>query len=403
MIPRPFFYSSGGGYSPREEQEETKKRQKRPDLEIVFGDIIKENSEKLKIKWPFKIDLEKLYLNGANLSDINLAENAGLTGAFNGAAAKTLMRGGTTALIYAMKGSSIEIAKALIEAGADINTGGKHDKYCNDSQCQERRQREAELRMYGLSAEEIDATLKSSMSNKEWEQFKETAQENQERDKIKQEGAAYLQELRMQADELSDLEKEEPWTFQNENLARAGNIILQGAEAILVDRDYRALVKNEGEKRLLVQDQSGQDQSGQDFSGWNLQKAQLQGATLQDTILIGAQLQGAQLQGSNLRGACFWDAKLSGTDLEYADLTMADLRNADLQGAQNLTVQQLAVAIVDKTTKLPAGISLEAIKFARRADLVISTQQEPEVRSQEVTLPTEIFPYPNSSPPAPSP
>lgn len=75
--------------------------------------------------------------------------------------------------------------------------------------------------------------------------------------------------------------------------------------------------------------------------------------------LIGARLAGADLRGICLRGAYLIGADLRGADLRGSDLLGADLRGADLRGARLidalfLTRSQLAAAIGDATTSLPA-------------------------------------------------
>lgn len=86
--------------------------------------------------------------------------------------------------------------------------------------------------------------------------------------------------------------------------------------------------------------------SGDVLSGRNLSYAELQDADLRDARLAGADLTGAQLSGANLTGADFQGAELSG----------ANLRGADLTRAVNLTAEQIAAAVTDETTTLPAAL-----------------------------------------------
>lgn len=77
--------------------------------------------------------------------------------------------------------------------------------------------------------------------------------------------------------------------------------------------------------------------------------------------LLGAVLEGRDLRGTDLRGALLIAADLRGADLRGADLLGADLRDADLRGtdlseALFLTGPQVASAIGDATTRLPARI-----------------------------------------------
>lgn len=69
----------------------------------------------------------------------------------------------------------------------------------------------------------------------------------------------------------------------------------------------------------------------------------------------GASHRGALLMAADLRGADLTDADLLG-----ADLRDADLRGADLSGALFLTQPQLAAAVGDAATWLPARLSRPA-------------------------------------------
>lgn len=64
------------------------------------------------------------------------------------------------------------------------------------------------------------------------------------------------------------------------------------------------------------------------------------------TNLTRANLSGASLRGANLDGAL---------------LKGADLRGADFTGAKNLTIDQLADALIDETTILPDYIDRAAL------------------------------------------
>jgi len=78
-----------------------------------------------------------------------------------------------------------------------------------------------------------------------------------------------------------------------------------------------------------------------DLSGARVRRTDLSKANL-----TGANLSNADLTGANLRGANLANATLKGTIL----------RGADLRDAINLTKEQLADAVVDDTTILPAKI-----------------------------------------------
>lgn len=80
-------------------------------------------------------------------------------------------------------------------------------------------------------------------------------------------------------------------------------------------------------------------------------RIQLPGVFIRRTDWAGANLTEADLSGAdashaNFANVNFRDANLDGTIL----------RGADLTGARNLTQEQLARAVIDEATKLPAYI-----------------------------------------------
>lgn len=80
----------------------------------------------------------------------------------------------------------------------------------------------------------------------------------------------------------------------------------------------------------------------------------MHGAFIRRTDLSFADLERANLVQADaanavFRGASFRDAVLTGTILE----------GADLREAKGLTVEQLAEAVIDETTRLPSYISRE--------------------------------------------
>ena len=96
-----------------------------------------------------------------------------------------------------------------------------------------------------------------------------------------------------------------------------------------------------------------------DLHGAYIRRVSLRGAILDHANLTGADCRGAdfsstRLKAAVLRNADFTDANFHAADFENADLNGAILKGADLTGAQNLTVQQLRVAVLDSATKLPA-------------------------------------------------
>ena len=99
-------------------------------------------------------------------------------------------------------------------------------------------------------------------------------------------------------------------------------------------------------------------------SSYTMPAVNVRGAFIRRTDLSGADLTGADLSGADasgalFRGADFKDARLAGTVLNGADLT----------DARNLTEAQLASAVIDEHTRLPAYIDrtrlLEAIGAVR--------------------------------------
>jgi uncharacterized protein YjbI with pentapeptide repeats/uncharacterized membrane protein len=108
------------------------------------------------------------------------------------------------------------------------------------------------------------------------------------------------------------------------------------------------------------------------LDGATLAKANLQSATLQNAVLFTADLaqtdlrraslEKASLEGADLKGANLEEADLRAVNFQGASLEGADLRGANLQGARNLTGTQLAVAILDQTTKLPRYINPKGLQ-----------------------------------------
>ncbi|GJE58934.1 pentapeptide repeat-containing protein [Methylobacterium trifolii] len=86
------------------------------------------------------------------------------------------------------------------------------------------------------------------------------------------------------------------------------------------------------------------------------------GAFLQRTNWNGTTLHKADLSRADASGAQFRDADFLG-----ARLVGTILRGADLTGAKNLTVEQLAGAVIDERTLLPAYIDKERLYRAIEA------------------------------------
>ena len=83
----------------------------------------------------------------------------------------------------------------------------------------------------------------------------------------------------------------------------------------------------------------------------------LHGAFVRRTDLSGASLRGANMSGADATNAIFREADFAGARLDGTIL-----RGADLSGAKNLTTEQLALAIIDDHTVLPAYINREHLR-----------------------------------------
>ena len=86
-----------------------------------------------------------------------------------------------------------------------------------------------------------------------------------------------------------------------------------------------------------------------DFTGANLEDVRFDRSNLRWGVLANAYLRRANFTGANLQSA-----DLKGADLNQVNFTATDLTGADLAGARCVTRMQLAAAIVDEQTKLPA-------------------------------------------------
>ena len=94
----------------------------------------------------------------------------------------------------------------------------------------------------------------------------------------------------------------------------------------------------------------------------SIPRVDIQGAFVRRTNLAGAILRGANLSNADATGAVFRDADFAG-----ARLSGTILRGADLRGARNLTVQQLADAVIDDATLLPVEIDrAEIVELSSR-------------------------------------
>jgi len=87
----------------------------------------------------------------------------------------------------------------------------------------------------------------------------------------------------------------------------------------------------------------------------------IHGAFVRRADLSGALLRKANLNGADATGAIFRDA-----DFEGAQLRGTILRGADLSGARNLTLEQLAEAIIDDATVLPHYVDRARLRASAR-------------------------------------
>jgi uncharacterized protein YjbI with pentapeptide repeats len=116
---------------------------------------------------------------------------------------------------------------------------------------------------------------------------------------------------------------------------------------------------------------------GANFIGANLQRAILIGANLQGALLSTANLEEANLYEANLSHANFYEANLEranliGAYLEQTIIEKANFCGADLTRAEHLEIQQIELAIGDRTTILPENLEPPA-----------HWQQETEVSATE--------------------
>jgi uncharacterized protein YjbI with pentapeptide repeats len=77
-----------------------------------------------------------------------------------------------------------------------------------------------------------------------------------------------------------------------------------------------------------------------------------------------ADLSGASLRGANMTGTDATNAIFRGVDFKDALLRRTVLRGADLTGAKNLTIEQLAEAVIDDDTILPSYIDRAKLRDA---------------------------------------
>ncbi|MGY1706061.1 pentapeptide repeat-containing protein [Geodermatophilus sp. SYSU D00697] len=127
-----------------------------------------------------------------------------------------------------------------------------------------------------------------------------------------------------------------------ERLTAAGPDELAAVDTGALRQEAGALLTSVSElARSGVRRRGARDRRDADLVGADLRRADLRGVSLRGAYLIGADLRGADLRTADLLGA---------------DLRAADLRGADLAGALFLTRPQVAAAVGDAATVLPAGL-----------------------------------------------
>ena len=139
---------------------------------------------------------------------------------------------------------------------------------------------------------------------------------------------------------------------------------LSGAKLFLANLQWAKL----GKANLQFAGLIGANLQGANLNGANLQGANLNAAKLQQTEIFfadlteasfaEADLDRANLMGSDLNRASLFQANLSGTNLMGANLSDANLcevklEGAILTGAKNVELQQIRMALGDRTTRLP--------------------------------------------------
>ncbi|MEV0317144.1 pentapeptide repeat-containing protein [Streptomyces sp. NPDC050658] len=104
------------------------------------------------------------------------------------------------------------------------------------------------------------------------------------------------------------------------------------------------------------------------FLTWaDLCRADLRGADLRDAILNSADLSRTNLAGVRLDDAGLVEADLRGALLAETTLLGTDLSGADLRDTRSLTARQLAGAVIDEETRLPAPLASDPWVTARLA------------------------------------
>ncbi|HYW20442.1 MAG TPA: pentapeptide repeat-containing protein [Nodularia sp. (in: cyanobacteria)] len=134
---------------------------------------------------------------------------------------------------------------------------------------------------------------------------------------------------------------------------------LSGAKLFLANLQWAKL----GKANLQFAGLIGANLQGANLNGANLNGANLNAAKLQQTEIIfadltetsfaEADLDRANLMGSDLNKASLYQANLMGANLMGANLCDVKLEGAILTGAKNVQLQQIRMALGDRTTRLP--------------------------------------------------
>ncbi len=189
-----------------------------------------------------------------------------------------------------------------------------------------------------------------------------------------------LEELHRDKESLAEIDLSEAWlvginlegadlhggSFDNSDLSKA-NL----SHASLARANLRTALLNEA--NLRNSDLSEAKMPGAHFADADLRGADLSVTHLEGAVLSGADLTGAKLYNAflvmdgdtatlairaNLSRVDFRYAHLNGLDVEGARFDHADLREVDFTYVRNLTQKQIDSAIVDDTTRLPAGLQM---------------------------------------------
>ncbi|MFT6663060.1 MAG: hypothetical protein ACJA0K_003076 [Maricaulis maris] len=147
-------------------------------------------------------------------------------------------------------------------------------------------------------------------------------------------------------------------------LSTSGHVLAQDAGQIArVQAGQSCAGCNLFQVELAYRDLPGIDVSGARLRQANLalvtmNRADFNGADLSIANLFGGRFTGASFRNADLQRANLVGAHFGGADLTGANLTGATLSGAELAEARGLTQTQLSSACGDRSTRLPAGLSV---------------------------------------------